>query len=131
MSPTLNPESSLLEEDIVLIQRNPFIKRQDIVILKHPNNSSQLLCKRVKGLHGDRITPRTKTRWLGLYDRDDSDGIVGNVDGDVIVGEGEGWMEGDEPYVGMDSNQLGSLPLGLITAKVIAIVYPIHRIRFI
>ena len=115
MAPTFNPENSI-KNDLVLILRNPAtLNRKDIAFIKHPNNPSTLLVKRIKGLQGDIITPRRLTRHASISQEN------------ITVPEGFAWVEGDEPYVGVDSNQLGSVPLGLVVGKVVCILYPFNR----
>lgn len=43
----------------------------------------------------------------------------------VRVGKGQCWVEGDEKFHSRDSNTFGPIPLGLLDARVVWIVWPI------
>ncbi|POW06990.1 hypothetical protein PSHT_10151, partial [Puccinia striiformis] len=118
-SPTFNPDSSCLKQDIVFVNKclgnkSESLKRGDIITFWHPEFPGTLLTKRILGLEGD-IIKRVKTEGINTGP------------GLVRVPMGHCWVEGDEPFHSKDSNSFGAIPLGLATAKVTWIVWPISR----
>ena len=124
MSPTFNPERDLRTRDIVLLQKAPAdIEPGNIVFLRHPNDRHRLLVKRVIAVSGQVVQPRTTTtRHPSIYE---------NYAGWLTIPEGACWVEGDEPFVGIDSNQFGPIPIGLVESRVIALLHPFDRISWI
>ncbi|KAI8808223.1 peptidase S24/S26A/S26B/S26C [Cladochytrium replicatum] len=45
----------------------------------------------------------------------------------VRIPRGHCWVESDEPYVGVDSNDFGPIPMGLISARVSYVLLPLGR----
>jgi len=78
------------------------IKRGDVVIARSPTSPTDIVCKRVVGLPGDR---------LDSWD---------------TVPKGQAWLEGDNSSVSRDSRVYGPVPLGLLQGKVIARVWPLN-----
>jgi inner membrane protease subunit 2 len=113
MQPVLNPESNLNKSDIVLLKKTTEFKSGDVVMMKHPTKQIDLV-KRIIGVHGDIIVPRE-----GRHDVPSKD--------PVFISEGSCWVQGDEPFIGIDSNHFGQIPLGLVKYKVIGILYPFSR----
>ncbi|KDE09810.1 hypothetical protein MVLG_00209 [Microbotryum lychnidis-dioicae p1A1 Lamole] len=126
MQPTLNPDSSKLRQDIVLLNRyknleltqgatrtDPKAGYQigDVVALRSPTNPSQLLIKRLVGLPGSLV------RTLPPY-----------PERTVRIPAGHCWVEGDEKNHSKDSNTYGPIPLGLLDSRIEAILWPPSRI---
>lgn len=108
MLPTLNPRG-----EIVLLNKWKYkygqnIKVGDVVVARKPNDSTKLICKRVIGLPGD-IVCKDPTTLPHEYLR---------------VPLGHAWLTGDNLAASLDSRSYGPVPLALLTAKVIARVYP-------
>jgi inner membrane protease subunit 2 len=79
------------------------------VTVRTPTDPTVTAVKRVIGVAGDRIrTPRGKAS-------------------SALIPDGKCWVESDNGEVGRDSNSYGPVPVGLISATVTAIVYPIAR----
>ncbi|KAI0082576.1 LexA/Signal peptidase [Panus rudis PR-1116 ss-1] len=115
MQPTLNPDDSI-SKDIVVFDRYSVqllrqYKRGDVVALKSPYDSKQLLVKRIIALPGDKV------KTLPPY-----------PDAEVTIPEGHAWVEGDEPFKSEDSNYFGPVALGLIDSKLVWILWPWARI---
>eukprot|EP00938_MAST-03A_sp_MAST-3A-sp1_P001336 g1336.t1 len=112
MQPTLNPD--LLRDDLfsdrIILDRwsvhSNRISRGDVVVLRSPVNSKTMLVKRVIALPGDRV--RT-SYGKGPY---------------VSVPEGRCWIEGDNSRNSNDSNNFGAIPLGLIDARAVCVLWP-------
>ncbi|XP_076064602.1 mitochondrial inner membrane protease subunit 2 isoform X1 [Oratosquilla oratoria] len=112
MQPSLNPDNSG-KSDFVFLSRwysRAFrIDRGDIVSLISPKEPDQKLIKRVIALEGDLVkTIGYKRKYLR-------------------VPEGHCWVEGDHKGHSLDSNLLGPIAVGLITAKASHIVWPPPR----
>ncbi|GEM06282.1 mitochondrial inner membrane protease subunit 2 [Rhodotorula toruloides] len=120
MQPTLNPDSSMLVKDWVVLNRLARVatsvgekdqfKPGDVVAVKSPTEPYTLLIKRLIAL------PHTLVRTLPPY-----------PESTVRVPAGHCWIEGDERFHTRDSNTFGPVPLGLIESKVEWIVWPPSR----
>jgi len=118
MQPTLNPDISSWK-DIGIFNRFSIYtlcsyQRDDIVVLRSPENPHRTLVKRIIGLEGDLVTT------LPPY-----------LDPVVRVPQGHAWIEGDEPFHSDDSNRFGPVPLALIHSKLVFIAWPPSRFGFI
>ncbi|KAG6335522.1 hypothetical protein ID866_3552 [Astraeus odoratus] len=113
--PTLNPDTSGWN-DVVIFDRfsvssgNP-LARGDIISLRSPVDGKKTLVKRVLALAGDII------KTLPPYPVTET-----------LIPEGHIWVEGDEPFHSLDSNNFGPIPLALVDAKLRYIVFPLHRL---
>lgn len=140
--PTLNPDSSMMIKDIVLLNRYIPVKAAsgvdsfhvgDVVALTQvdrlyssrqlkplltvttrqssihssPTDAKGLLIKRIIGMPGSMV----KT-------------LAPHPERSVRVPAGHCWVEGDERYHSRDSNAYGPVPIGLINARVDAIIWP-------
>jgi Signal peptidase, peptidase S26 len=47
----------------------------------------------------------------------------------VTVPQGHVWIEGDNGLVSKDSRMFGAIPLAMVTAKNVGIVWPLSRFR--
>jgi len=107
MAPTLNP-SNETSRDIVLIDKisiaPKLLQRGDIVILDSPTDPKRQIVKRLIGLSGDWVKKRN--------------GDLQNIS------KGKCWIEGDNHET---SERYGPLPLPLIRAKVVCVIWPPSR----
>ncbi|KAK4057576.1 hypothetical protein OIO90_001221 [Microbotryomycetes sp. JL221] len=121
MQPTLNPDTSMLKRDIVLLDRLAAVELSashgktglqigDVVAVKSPINPRSLVIKRVIGL------PNSIVKTL-----DPSNPTI-------RVPPGHIWIEGDEPFHSRDSNSYGPVALGLVDSKVNWILWPPNRL---
>ena len=103
-------------------------------------------CKRIVGLPGDRVKrygayvqlyvgqdpvdwgilwpPWTQSTDWEIYSRHRTDR---NPHDTIVVPEGHVWVEADCPGLGLDSRQLGPIPLSAIRGRVVGRVWPIWR----
>lgn len=119
MHPTFNPDSNRLSQDIVILSKltpPTAYKVNDIVTLNSPTSPNDLLTKRILALDGALV----KT----LPPFSDTEKFV-------RVGKGRCWVEGDEKTHSRDSNTFGAVPIALITAKVVWIVWPLSCVTFL
>ena len=113
MQPALNPDGDF--GDYVFLNRwsvrNFQLAPGAIVSLSSPKEPDQKLIKRVVGLEGDLV------RTLGYRQ---------SV---VRVPDGHCWLEGDNRGHSLDSNLLGPVAVGLVTARASHVVWPPRRWR--
>jgi len=120
MQPTLNPHLSPSHpRDVALFNRwTVVIKRKyergDIVALRSPQEHGKLLVKRLIALPGDKV------QTLPPY-----------PDAEVIIPEGHGWLEGDDPFNSEDSNHFGPVPLALVDSKLTCVFWPPNRVGIV
>ncbi|XP_028786627.1 mitochondrial inner membrane protease subunit 1 [Neltuma alba] len=111
MLPTMGPMATFL-----LTERNSLrfgkVERGDIVLVRSPVNPRNLLTKRLLGLEGDSVT--------FLVDPRNSDKCE-----TIVVPKGHVWVQGDNIYNSRDSRQFGSVPYGLLYAKVFWRLWPL------
>ncbi|WVN86695.1 uncharacterized protein L203_101867 [Cryptococcus depauperatus CBS 7841] len=116
MQPTFNPDlqTNPLQHDVVLLERwsvalNRF-QKGDVVTLWSPQNPQLLTTKRIIALEGDLVQP-----------------LCPSWSAPVRIPPGHCWVEGDSKYQTRDSNTYGPIPLGLVTAKVVYVLWPWAR----
>ncbi|RUS21286.1 mitochondrial inner membrane protease subunit 2 [Endogone sp. FLAS-F59071] len=114
MQPTFNPDSNMLARDIVLLNRWLVMSHRfyhgEVVTMWSPRNPDLMITKRIIALEGDTV------KTLKPY-----------PEKLVHIPKGHMWVEGDEAFHSRDSNTFGSVPLGLINAKVTFILWPLSR----
>lgn len=102
MEPTLNEESVVLIDKLSLLYRK--IRRNEVVSLKSPLDSSVLLCKRVIGIEDDHIKlNRHKT---------------------IVIPYDYIWVEGDNKHNSADSRLFGPIKSQMVIGRVILQLYP-------
>eukprot|EP00038_Savillea_parva_P023827 m.42403 g.42403 ORF g.42403 m.42403 type:complete len:176 (+) comp6269_c0_seq1:281-808(+) len=115
MQPVLNPEyypGAEPSTNWVLINRwsvvvTGSVRRGDIVTLIGPDNPSIRVVKRIIALEGDVI----KTNGYIPHEY-------------VKIPKGHCWIEGERAGHSHDSNTYGPVPLGLVTGRVAAVIWP-------
>lgn len=147
MTPTLNPQWPQLgvsaPQDWVILNRFKSFtqnwKTGDIVVFISPHNPTHLYTKRLVGLPGDVVryqekhkvtTPRGTVKEVARWAR-------------IRIPPGHCWVESDSsamsaagtkrspaglPDLSQDSRHFGPIPMGLLTAKVSYIIWPLNRI---
>lgn len=109
MYPTLNQDK--IKSDWILLSEGladnlSKIKRGHVVVFRSVRNPTEFHIKRVIGLEGDTV----KT--------------LGYKNEYVKIPPGHCWVEGDNHHVSDDSNRIGPLPMGLITAEAKYVLHP-------
>jgi inner membrane protease subunit 1 len=108
-----------------LHRRGRWIKVGDVVTYTHPIFPGEYGCKRVIGMPGDFVSVVTPGRGDGDVKDVDVEGKWARVKEQVVqVPEGHCWVTGDNLEWSRDSRLYGPLPLGLVKAKVLAVVAP-------
>lgn len=117
MSPTFNPRTSNMSNDIVLVQKfnvkspNSLLKG-DIIMFRSPKDPEKLLTKRIVGTQGDVIRPKSPP-----YPKSE-----------VKIPRNHLWVEGDNSFHSIDSNNFGPISQGLVVGKVISVIWPLNRL---
>ncbi|KAK9369934.1 peptidase S24/S26A/S26B/S26C [Lipomyces kononenkoae] len=114
MTPTLNPESNGLAKDVALLWKlnaksYSSYKRGDVIVLRNPRDPESTVIKRIIAFEGEEV----RTRFPYPESR-------------VIIPPRHFWVEGDNIH-SIDSNTYGPIPIGLVTARVQTIVFPLNR----
>ncbi|KAF2851753.1 LexA/Signal peptidase [Plenodomus tracheiphilus IPT5] len=108
-----------------LYRRGRNIKVGDVVTYTNPMFPTQSGCKRVIGMPGDFVSVVTAGRGEADAETVDVDNKWASVKEEVIrVPEGHCWVAGDNLEWSRDSRLFGPLPLGLVKAKVLAVMLP-------
>lgn len=108
MQPTFNSRGRETHDVVVLDRwtaRQLSYHRGDVVVLRSPEEPSELLTKRVVGLPGDIVRPR-----------------IGGTG--VQVPRGQLWVEGDNPHASNDSTSFGAVAAALVEARVCYKLWP-------
>jgi inner membrane protease subunit 1 len=115
-----------------LHRRGRGIKVGDVITYKHPVFPREYGCKRVIGMPGDFVAVVTPPRRDGDVEAVDVDDKWASVREQVVqVPEGHCWVAGDNLEWSRDSRVYGPLPLGLVKAKVVALVLPWREAKWL
>lgn len=134
MMPTI--PNSLSRRPVLLYsslhRRGRNIKVGDIIVYKNPLFPNDTGCKRVIGMPGDYVAVMTAGRREADVETVDSEGRWASVRQEMIrVPEGHCWVAGDNLDWSRDSRLFGPLPLGLVQAKVLAVVLPFSERKWV
>ena len=130
----------------------PRFRYNDLVGFSPPSQSdnapgiSYVSCKRIIGLPGDRVkrygafahlyVPQDPTDWGILWppSTQSTDWEQGSrwranrhPDDTIVVPDGHVWVEADCPGMGLDSRQLGPIPMSSIRGRVVGRLWPLWR----
>lgn len=117
MAPTFNPGTETTTNDVVLVQKynvkKPnLLQKGDIVMFRSPTHPEKILTKRVIGVQGDLVKPRDLT-----YPKESTQ-----------IPRNHLWVEGDNSFHSIDSNNFGPISQALVVGKVAAIIWPLLRL---
>ncbi|GEQ68753.1 hypothetical protein JCM33374_g2421 [Metschnikowia sp. JCM 33374] len=117
MSPTFNPGTESTSKDVVLMRKYNLkwptsLSRGDVVMFRSPEDPEKLVAKRVIGLQGDVILPRSDQ-----YPKKHA-----------LIPRNHLWVEGDNAFHSVDSNKFGPISQGLVVGKVMGVIWPLSRI---
>ena len=100
MAPTLVPE------DWTLVVTPREFRREDVVVLEHPERPGYEMVKRIRGVPGDIVDLR-------------------------VLGADEWWVEGDYAQASTDSRSFGPVARQHLKAKVVLVYWPADRRRVV
>uniref|UniRef100_V5GP93 Peptidase S26 domain-containing protein n=2 Tax=Kalmanozyma brasiliensis (strain GHG001) TaxID=1365824 RepID=V5GP93_KALBG len=138
MSPTFNPAPQSNRSDLVLLNRTVTYKHAelavgDIVTLISPLDPRLLLTKRVIALPGDSVRVWVPGgRWRRIQVPPGHVWVEGDAAVDILPGSLERVANGESAPAGWrnksrDSREFGPVPMGLITSRIEAVVWPPER----
>ncbi|XP_008549713.1 mitochondrial inner membrane protease subunit 1 [Microplitis demolitor] len=107
MEPTIHTNDILFTEHIS--PRCDKLSKGDIIIAKCPTNPRENICKRIRGVEGDKI-------YYGFTS--------------YVVPQGHLWLEGDNSSNSSDSRSYGPIPKGLVISRAVCKVWPFSDITF-
>lgn len=105
MEPTITSYDVILTEHVSIIKKE--INRGDIIISRSPSNPKEFICKRVKGIPGDKIRKGFSSQ---------------------VVPKGHVWLEGDNKNNSTDSRTYGPVPIGLLRGRAVCKVFPFNKV---
>ncbi|CAI9087933.1 OLC1v1022140C2 [Oldenlandia corymbosa var. corymbosa] len=108
MLPTLNLTGSLVLAER-LSTRFEKVGKDDVVMIRSPEDPRKVVVKRIVGVEGDAVRHRVSRT---------SD----NEEATVIVPKGHIWVEGDNKHNSRDSRHFGAVPYGLLEGRVFWVV---------
>lgn len=116
MTPAFNPGTETLTNDVALVQKfgmknKENLYRGDIILFRSPIDPEKILTKRIVGLQGDSIN------CLAKYPK-----------ATTTIPRNHFWVEGDNEFHSIDSNNFGPISQALVIGKVISIMWPVSRI---
>lgn len=116
MTPTFNPGTDTTTNDVALVQKYGVsaanaLRRGDVVMFRLPEDPEKLVTKRVVGVQGDTIITRSPP-----YPRPQA-----------VVPRNHVWVEGDNAFHLVDSNNFGPISQGLVVGKVVRVIWPVLR----
>jgi inner membrane protease subunit 1 len=115
-----------------LYRRGRGLKVGDVITYTSPIFSTDTGCKRIIGMPGDFVSVVTPGRRDGDVEEVDVDNKWASVREQVIqVPEGHCWVAGDNLEWSRDSRLFGPVPLGLVTAKVLAVWLPVSEAKWV
>ncbi|CDH11738.1 probable Mitochondrial inner membrane protease subunit 2 [Zygosaccharomyces bailii ISA1307] len=115
MRPTLNASDNSVSTDWVFLWKLNCraahnLRRNDVILFKSPMDPSKTFCKRIKAIQYDAVQARHP------YPRS-----VVNIPRNHL------WVEGDNVYHSVDSNNFGPISAGLVVGKAIKVIWPPSR----
>ncbi|KAI1912087.1 hypothetical protein LOZ39_004460 [Ophidiomyces ophidiicola] len=100
------------------------LRRGMVVMFRSPRNPEILAIKRIIGLPGDEITPRSSPRELNTQPPSSMD--FTDLTQPQMIPYNHIWVEGDanDTSKSLDSNTYGPISMNLITGRVVGVVWP-------
>jgi len=105
MEPTFNNGDYLIVDEISYRFEKP--QKGDVIIFHYPLDPSKFFIKRIEGLPGDTVIENGK---------------------EVVLGENEYYVLGDNRNESLDSRYWGSLPKNLIVGRAILRLWPVNKV---
>lgn len=137
MVPNFHSGDYLIVDEISYAFRMP--KRGEVIVLKYPQNISERFIKRIIGLPGERVRINNgkitilKNGSESVLDEKEYLPILsltkGNID--MVLGDGEYFVLGDNRQFSYDSRLWGALPKEDIVGRAFLRIYPFSDISYI
>ena len=132
-------EPNFYHGDYLIVEKISFrlreIKRGEVVVFRHPNKLATAFIKRIIGLPGETIKIRDGTVYLQEQALDESVYLPENLrttgDLEIILGENEFFVLGDNRDASLDSRKWGALPREDIVGRVHLRAWPINAFALI
>eukprot|EP00736_Rhodelphis_marinus_P011114 Rmarinus@m.26674 len=109
MQPSLSPDFPVSSDIAIVTKFQKRIQHGSIVVFRSPEDPRDVLVKRVIAMEHERIQD-ARNHW-------------------VYVPKGRIWVEGDNADTSRDSNDFGSVSVGLVIGTISAIAWPLSRAR--
>jgi signal peptidase I len=128
MEPTLHSDQRLVVEKVSYRLHGP--RRGDIVVLKSPQQSSELLIKRVIGLPGETVEIRQGRVYINGQELDEPylERPVGGNWGPIIVSPLHVFVLGDNRSFSNDSRAFGMVPIENIVGRAWVSYWPLDEV---
>jgi signal peptidase I len=128
MEPTLHSDQRLVVEKVSYRLHGP--RRGDIVVLKSPQQSSELLIKRVIGLPGETVEIRQGRVYINGQELDEPylERPVGGNWGPIIVSPLQVFVLGDNRSFSNDSRAFGMVPIENIVGRAWVSYWPLDEV---
>ena len=136
-------ESTFENNDYILIDEISYLfsepKRDEVVVFRSPEDTSQFFIKRVIGLPGETV--KIQNNKVIIFNSQNQEGLTLNesayLDADqetagnltLKLGSAEYFVLGDNRLQSSDSRRWGTLNRSLITGKVFLRLWPINKIN--
>lgn len=116
MTPAFNPGETTTTNDITLVKkfglkRPDSLHRGDVILFRSPLDPERVLTKRIVATGGDTVSCTHK------YPRPTAK-----------VPRNHFWVEGDNEFHSIDSNNFGPISQALVVGKVVGIIWPLLRV---
>ena len=128
MEPTLHSDQRLVVEKVSYRLHGP--RRGDIVVLKSPQQSSELLIKRVIGLPGETVEIRQGQVYINGQELDEPylERFSGGNWGPIIIPPLQVFVLGDNRSFSNDSRAFGMVPIENIVGRAWVSYWPLDEV---
>lgn len=128
MEPTLHSDQRLVVEKVSYRLHGP--RRGDVIVLKSPRQSSELLIKRVIGLPGETVEIRQGRVYIngGEWDEPYLERSTGGNWGPIIVPPLHVFVLGDNRSFSNDSRAFGMVPIENIVGRAWVSYWPLDEV---
>jgi signal peptidase I len=133
-----NTPINILGNDIVTVKPHKNAERLDVIVFRAPHDEKQFYIKRVIGLPGEKVG--VDNGEVTIYNTEHPDGFVlqegaylpdgrkTNGSQEIILGEDEYYVLGDNRPASSDSRVFGPLKKNAVIGKVLLRAWPINKV---
>ena len=137
MESTFENNDYILIDELSYFFRDP--RRDEIIVFRSPENSSQFFIKRIIGLPGDTV--KIENNKVSIFNDQSPEGLLlnessyldrgqetrGNIT--MTISSSNYFVMGDNRLQSSDSRKWGELDKSLITGKVFIRIWPLNKIK--